>query len=386
MPLPCRLSALCALLAGLSWLATGCSPEAGPPAEPPPTVVDSHVIQAGNGAAITRLSGRITAAERTALSFEIPGELDRLPVEVGERFAAGEVLAELDAARYRLVADQRRAERREAEAVQREKRQDYRRQASLADKGYVSETRLDAARAALDTAESRLASARAALALAERDLALTRLAAPFDGSVSRRRAEPAERVAAGQPVLEVISDREGFEVETSVPETLVDTLAPGSTHRVILPALGGAESAATLRHLGTQPRSSNDYPVILGVDAPPPGLRSGMTAQVELSLAPRARDGEGAAPLPVPMTALVFEGDDAGEGEDGGGRQGAHVLRITDALTLERVAVEVVRLGEGRASVRGALAPGERIVARGVEFVRPGQTVSLLGHGPERYH
>lgn len=107
-----------------------------------------------------------------------------------------------------------------------------------------------------------------------------------------------------------------------------------------------------------------------------------MTARVELSLDPRATEGDGA--LPVPMTALVFEQEDAGE--DGDGRRGAHVLRITDALTLERVAVEVVRLGEGQASVRGALAPGERIVARGVEFVRPGQTVSLLGHGPERYH
>lgn len=56
--------------------------------------------------------------------------------------------------------------------------------------------------------------------------------------MSRRRAEPAERVVAGQPVLEVISDREGFEVETSVPETLVDALALGSTHRILLPALG----------------------------------------------------------------------------------------------------------------------------------------------------
>lgn len=384
MPLPRRLSAPFVLLAGLSWLATGCSPEAGPPAEPPPTVVDSHVIEAGNGAAITRLSGRVKAAERTALSFEIPGELNRLKVDVGERFTAGDVLAELDATRYRLVADQRRAERQEAEAVLREKRQDFRRQARLADKGYVSETRLDAARAALGTAESRLASARAALALAERDLTLTRLAAPFDGSVSRRRAEPAERVAASQPVLEVISDREGFEVETSVPETLVDALAPGSTHRVILPALGNAESAATLRHLGTQPRSSNDYPVILGVDAPPPGLRSGMTARVELSLDERETESDGAPPLPVPMTALAF--DLEREGGDGDGRRRAHVLRITEDLTLERVAVEVVTMGEGRASVRGALAPGQRIVARGVEFVRPGQTVSLLGHGPERYH
>lgn len=373
MPFPPRLPALCVLLAGLTVLATGCSPEAGPPADPPPRVVDSHLIQAGDGATVTRLSGRVMAAERTSLSFEIPGEIRRLSVDVGERFTAGEVLAELDDARYRLVARQRRAEQREAEAVLTEKREDYRRQASLAEKGYVSETRLDAARAALGTAESRQASAQAALEIAERDLTLTRLSAPFDGSVSRRHAEPSERVGTSQPILEVISDREGFEVETSVPETLVDALEAGSTHRVLLPALGDAESAATLRHLGTQPRSSNDYPVILGVDTPPPGLRSGMTARVELSLAEAGR--ERPPLLPVPMTALVFDG----EGE-------AHVLRITGDRRLERVAVEVAAMADGRATVRGPLAPGERIVARGAEFVRPGQTVSLLGHGPARYH
>ncbi|UYG07382.1 efflux RND transporter periplasmic adaptor subunit [Halomonas sp. M4R1S46] len=366
-----RLSALWGMLAVLSWLATGCSPEAGPPSEPPPTVVDSHVIQAGNGTAITRLSGRVKAAERTSLSFEIPGEIRRLTVDVGERFAAGEVLAALDDERYRLVARQRRAELREAEAVLREKRQDYRRQASLAEKGYVSETRLDAARAAMGTAESRHASAEAARELAERDLTLTALEAPFDGSVSRRHAEPAERVGASQPILEVISDREGFEVETSVPETLVGALEEGSRHEVIVPALGGAASPATLRHLGTQPRSSNDYPVILAVDAPPAGLRSGMTAQVALSLAEPDAD----ATLPVPLTALVYTGEDR-----------AHVLRITEASRLERVEIEVVAIDDGRALVRGDLAAGERIVARGAEFVGAGQAVSLLGEGPERYN
>lgn len=379
--MPLRLFSPAAIAAlALPWLLTGCSPEAGPPTEPPPTVVDSHVIQAGNGATVTRLSGRVEAAERTSLSFEIAGEIRRLDVEVGERFAAGDLLAELDPARYRLAADQRRAELQEAEAVLREKRQDYRRHVRLAEQDYVSETRLDAARAARETAESRRSLAQAALALAERDLAQTALRAPFDGSVSRRRAEPAERVGAGQSVLEAISDRAGFEVETSVPETLVGALAEGSTHRVILPALGGAASPATLRHLGTQPSSANDYPVLLGVDAPPAGLRSGMTARVELSLAPGARSGGNA--LPVPMTALVFED----QGEDGDGRQSAHVLRITEDLTLEGVTVEVVALEDGRARVRGDLAPGERIVARGAEFVRPGQAVRLLGHGPERYH
>ncbi|MDR5865196.1 efflux RND transporter periplasmic adaptor subunit [Halomonas koreensis] len=370
--LPTRRPSIAALLAiGLMVLPlSGCSPEAEPP-EAPPTVVDSHVIRGDNGMAPTRLSGRVKAAERTALSFEIPGEIRRLPLDVGDGFSAGQPLATLVEDRYRLVADQRRAERREAEAVLREKRQDYRRQASLAEKGYVSDTRLDAARAALDTAESRLARTRAAQALAERDLRLTTLAAPFDGSVSRRRVEPSERVGAGQPVLEVISDREGFEVETSVPETLVGALEEGARHRVILPALGGAGTPATLRHLGTQPRSSNNYPVILALDAPPEGIRSGMTARVALSLA--APDGDAA--LPVPLTALVHDGEGA-----------AHVLRIGDDRRLERVAVEVVSLDDGLARVHGALAPGERIVARGAEFVSAGQRVALLGEGPERYN
>ncbi len=358
------------LLVGLALLSAGCSPEAPPP-EPPPRVVASHVIQANGGDGVTRLSGRVKAAERTALSFEIPGEIKTLPVDVGDTFAAGATLATLEDTRYRLVVQQRRAALQEAEATLAEKRQDYRRQASLAEQGYVSDTRLDTARAALDTAESRRASAQAAVALAERDLHLTTLRAPYAGSVSRRQAEPAERVAANQTVLEVISDREGFEVETSVPETLVGSLKEGSLHEIQLPALGGASSPATLRRLGTQPRSSNDYPVILAVDDPPAGLRSGMTAHVALSLP--ATDGD--AGLPVPLTALVQDGKDS-----------SHVLRIDDDHRLERVDVEVLRLENGQARVRGALAPGERIVARGAEFVSAGQAVSLLGEGPERYN
>ncbi len=269
------------------------------------------------------------------------------------------------------MAQQRRAEAREAEASLIEKRQDYQRQSSLAEKGYVSDTQLDTARAGLDTAESRHASAVAALELAERDLAQTTLTAPFDGSVSARQAEPSERVAANQAILEVISDREGFEVETSVPETLIDALSTGSNHKVSFPALGGITRRPRSPSC-TQPRSSNNYPVILALDEPPKGIRAGMTAEVELSLAGSARD---ASVLPIPLTALVYDDD-----------QRTHVLRIDEDERLESVEVAVVDIGEGHAKVRGELAPGDRIVARGTEFVDPGQTVSLLGQGPERYN
>ncbi|GAA0563700.1 efflux RND transporter periplasmic adaptor subunit [Halomonas salifodinae] len=366
-PSPHRLAVTAAL--ALLWLLAGCSPEAAPPGDSP-RVVDSHLLEPGNGATISHLSGRVRAAERSTLSFELPGRVSFLRVEAGDRIRAGEPLARLEAERYQLVAEQRRAELREAEALLEEKRQDYRRHAQLAERDYVSANQLESVRAALASAESRQATAAAALALAERDLALTTLEAPFDGSVSQRQVEPGERVAANQPILEILSDREGFEVETRIPETMVGALAVGSRHEVTLPALGNHTLPATLRHLGTQPRSSNDYPLILSLESPPPGLRSGMTAQVALTLGP----GSEVPGLPVPLTALVYA--DAT----------AHVLRIDGEARLERVAVEVLDIGDGWARVRGDLAPGQRIVARGAEFVRAGQRVSLLGESPERYH
>lgn len=371
MPRAYRPLSLVTLLFGLALQLGGCSPETSSTTEIP-TVVDSHEIQAANGPDITRLSGRVQAAEHTTLSFEIAGQIEHIAVDVGDRFDAGAPLATLDDERYRLVARQRRAEVREAEASLIEKRQDFRRQSSLAEKGYVSDTQLDTARAGLDTAESRHASAVAAREIATRDLSQTTLNAPFEGSVSARQAEPSERVAANQAILEVISDREGFEVETSVPETLVGDLSTGSPHSVSLPALGGATTPATLTRLGTQPRSSNDYPVTLSLDEPPEGVRAGMTAEIALSLADASQD---ASVLPIPLTALVH--DD---------KQHAHVLRIGDGGRLESVDVTVIDIGEERAKVRGELAPGERIVARGAEFVEPGQVVSLLGQGPERYN
>ncbi|GGX94578.1 hemolysin D [Litchfieldella qijiaojingensis] len=362
------------LLGYLALLATGCTAESE---EPPKLarVVDTYVVQPANGLSITTFSGRIQAAEKTSLSFEISGKIERMAVEVGDRFTAGDILAELDEARYQLIVNQRRAEENEARAQRQEKRQDYTRQASLREKGFVSQAHLDAAKAALDTAESQFASAVAARELAERDLRMTTLRAPFDGSVSQRHVEPSERVGANQPVVEVISERDGFEMHTSVPETLVSAIPPGSTHRVIVPALSEASIPATIRHLGTQPQSSNNYPVVLTLDEAPPGLRSGMTAQVELSIHKPQATGAQASQWHIPLTALVYDT-----------KGSAHVLRVTDAMRLERVAVEVASVDDGVAAIRGELASGERIVARGAEFVSEGETVSLLGQGPERYN
>lgn len=360
---------------GIGLLAACTPPEDSRVQREAPRVVDTARVLPAAGFSRANFSGRVVAAERTSLSFEIPGEIRQVVVDVGDSFESGDSLAVLEDTRYQLVHDRAVAAEREAEARLVEARLAFSRQRQLREKGFSSQSNFDAVKASMDSARSRHASAVADQSLAARDLELTELRAPFAGSVSQRHVEPSERVSTNQTVLEVISDREGYEVETSVPESLVGGLRVGSTQTITIPALEGEALSGTIKHLGTQPLSSNNYPVVLAIREPPAALRSGMTAQVHLDV--RSPDGTSAeSPLVrVPLTALVH-GSDAG----------VHVLRLDSEQRLEKVHLEVVEVQDRMALVSGELRPEDLVVARGAEFVAPGEAVVILGQGPERYN
>ncbi|ENO16553.1 efflux RND transporter periplasmic adaptor subunit [Marinobacter nanhaiticus D15-8W] len=362
----------------LALFIAGCSSSTGADSEEEkPRVVDAATVLPANGSSEITLSGRVKAAEQTELSFEISGKIERLTVDVGDNVEAGETLAVLEDARYQLEYDRAVATEQEAKAALDEARLAYNRQNSLREKGYTSQSQLDSAEASLESARSRYESAVASRRLAARDLRLTELKAPFSGSISQRHVEPAERVSPNQAVLDVISDRDGFEVETSVAENLVGHLNAKSLHTITIPALGGEPVPASIKHIGTQPQSSNNYPIILALEEPVGGLRSGMTAQVHLDIAAGDMQTleEGDSAVRVPLTALVYDT-----------REQAHVLRLDEDNRLERIELDVLAVSEQIAAVAGALSPGDRIVARGAEFVSEGQKVSVMGQGPERYN
>lgn len=360
---------LCALL-GMGL--TACSDGDSQLPQSPPRLVDAAEVKAANGASVVSLSGRVRAVERTVLSFEVGGEISALHVDVGDAVEQGQILASLNDERYQLVLSQAEAQAAEAQAALTEKELDYDRLNELQGQGFVSKANLDTAKAALETAQSRYRSAQASVNIAERDVALTQLKAPFSGSISERLAQPAQRVGPNEPVLEAISERGGFEVYTHVPEALVGKLQRGSKQQVLIPALSQDKLTATIEHIGTRPESSNNYPVVLALESQDAELRAGMTAQTLLS--PRSGKHSQGSVL-VPLTALVH-----------GEQNTVHVLRINASQVLEQVEVTIIEPRVKVAEVSGDLAAGDFIVARGAEFVSPGETVEIMGQGPERFN
>ena len=341
---------------------------------PPPRPIDWTVAEPFQPMAVRTLVGVVQSSQRAPMSFDVAGQIDHIAVEIGDRFDAGATLATLDPRNFRLTLEERQGELAENEALLREAQSDFERQRSLFRQGWVSGAGFDAAEAALGTAESRVEMQRARVALAEEDLADTVIRAPYAGRVARRPAEPSQRVAAGETVLEIQGEN-GLEIVADVPETLVDRLEIGTIHRVSFPVRPDLDVRGTLSEIGTEATSRNAFPVTLVLDAPAGSVRPGTTAEIRFELPVGSAVAASSDLVAIPVTAFL-----AGEGD-------TTVAFVYDTATgtVARHEIVIADVTGDRAVVADGLVPGDIVAARGLAFLRDGQAVLRLGVGVARY-
>ena len=186
----------------------GCDKKA--PASATPEAARPALIQevgAADAAAKPRFPGRLRAAKRAELSFNVPGFVTEFGLTEGSRVRAGQVVARLDDAVFkaRVNAAQSEFDRAKTDLER------YQR---------LWETEFAVARSEVDDRRSRLEAARTNLAAAQQDLSDTVIKAPFAGVVTRRRLETFASVQAKQPIAE-LQDLDSLEVVIHVPQRLL---------------------------------------------------------------------------------------------------------------------------------------------------------------------
>ncbi|MBI4913542.1 MAG: efflux RND transporter periplasmic adaptor subunit [Acidobacteria bacterium] len=175
------------------------SSPAGPPSTPP-----------------LRAEGRVTAypGEDVTLGTDLGGTLLPGLAEEGAAIRRGQVLARIDARRDEAARREAEARLREAEADIAFLRKEAARQASLHREGVASRQALEQTQTQLDLALARRGAAEATRDRLEVTLSRLALAAPFDGVVLSRLAQPGETVPPGAQVLRVARlDRTRVEAE-----------------------------------------------------------------------------------------------------------------------------------------------------------------------------
>lgn len=306
-----------------------------------------------------RYPGKVQAADRVQMSFEVAGAIADLPVKAGQRVRKGEVLARLDPRDFQNTLNAKKA-------VEDERRINSERIREALSKGASTPTELDQAVATykVATAES---------AIAKKALEDTILRAPFDGMIAYTLVRQYQKVAPKEAILSLQAPS-GLEIVIHLPEQVVALTAAEEEGRSITASfdfLPGREFPMTVKEYATEADpATQTYAVTLAMPAPKDmTILPGMSATVTVATRPILT--EKAEGFLLPLTAVPVDG----RGQFHiwlveGTNDGPYTVRRQD-VTVGPMTKEYVVVTKGAAS-------RQRIATAGVHLLENGQQVRLL--------
>ncbi|QPF75408.1 efflux RND transporter periplasmic adaptor subunit [Roseateles sp. DAIF2] len=341
------LAAAAVLTFGLSGCGQTAAPEAGK--TPPRTVLVASALPAA--ATGPEFIGEVRAAQRAELAFALPGLVDQVLVEAGDRVRRGQLLATLEAAPGQAQLNAAQAEIQRLQAGLDEARRKQERLRAARERKAASEAEWTAAQTELGMAEAALAAARAQREGQAWNRARAELRAPFDGVVASRQLEIGQAVGSGLPVIAI--DGAGRELWVTLPAGL-PALAVGQRARLATPQ---GELDSRLLRLGSRLEAGGAQRAVLAL---PEQWRVGDTLAVRL-LPGQARP----ASVQIPLRAVQGAAD-----------QAASVFRLkADGRTVEQVAVGLGATRGEQVEVLAGLQAGDRVVVAGGHSLAAGALV-----------
>lgn len=178
------------------------------------------------------LTGTLKPWRDADVGFETPGRLVRVSVAVGDRVAAGQVLAVLDASRAAAQVGQAESQVAAAEANLALAVDNAKRTEALAASKSIPEAQAEQSRQQVALARAQLEGARASTRLAKSGAGLNSISAPFAGIVTKAPTGIGSVVNAGVPLVH-LEDTSRFRLSATVGEEEVPLIAVGAPVKIL---------------------------------------------------------------------------------------------------------------------------------------------------------
>jgi RND family efflux transporter MFP subunit len=343
-----------------SAILTGCNEEpqtAVPEVRPVRTVT----VEETKSAVPVVLTGRIQALDEASLGFRISGRMIERAINVGDRFQAGQLLARLEPHNELNALRSTKANLAAAQAKLTQVSNHFDRQQTLLSQGWTTRANFDQAKREMQTAEAQVESAEAQLEAAHDQVSFTELKADAEGVVTAVGAEPGEVVQAGQMIVR-LARQGGRDAVFDVPAQVLRSAPNDPLINVRLTDDATVSTTGRVREVAPQADPvTRTFQVKVGLSDPPEAMRLGatVTGTVQMDAVPV---------IEIPASALTkFNGDPA--------------VWVVDPTTLTVATrnVEVLRFDPATVTVSQGLDKGDVVVTAGVQALRPGQKVRLLG-------
>ena len=328
----------------------------------PPVTVQTLVEQTVTKQ--VRVNGTVTSPRSATISASVDGLVAELDVDAGDRVEQGTLLVQLDAELVLLDVAAAEAALSSSEAQLADARRRLREAENLWRDQGIAESEVKTLRAEVSTDQADVLVARSQLSLREALVERHTVRAPFGGVVNSRVTELGEWVNRGDGLVELVAT-ENLRFDFPVSQEHFAAIQGNTRVEITLDAIPGTTlQGKVLTAVPVQSADTRTF--MLRVKAPAAidlPLTPGMSAGATLYL------GAGHTAVVIPRDALLRKPDG-----------GISVWILDDSGDEPVVRERSVRIGVDMGQLveaRSGVAAGERVVTRGNEALRDGQTVQL---------
>ena len=317
----------------------------------PPAVVSvataKDVVMAPN----TTLPGTVVSLRDAVIAAETSGKITSVAL-VGDSVQQGDILANIDQRNAQQRLAQSKAELARLESLHQYHKNYFARVNVDDERLGIPEIGVAELRSNMETAQADVARAKSELIAAKTDLERTTIKAPFSGRVVSQSIQPGEFAQTGSPIVRLV-DTQSLEVSAQVPAALVQPLAAGTA----LDVTGfGKTVIAQLRALvpvGDEISRTMEVRIKL----PNADFLVGSPVRVTLPTA------EPKQVLAIPRDAIILRPNSQ------------YVFVVDEQNKAHRQEVELGFAQEDLIEVIGDLTTGDKVIVRGGERLRDGQSV-----------
>jgi RND family efflux transporter MFP subunit len=382
---------------------TSCVRETQAASEPSVVPVQVRTPAVVERAESVTASGSVEGSETADVAFLVAGKVARVLVEEGQQVSKGQLLAEIEPTDYRNAFNAATAQKEAALSVEQKadaglRKQEleqaridydrwadeYKRMKFLVERKSLPPNDFQKIEAAYNASKERYEMAQEGTRKEDRATATaqvhaadaqaseegkrlndTRLLAPISGSISMRRVDPGQTVAAGMAVFSIV-DLNPVKVRVGVPEAEIGKVHQGATAEISVPSLDGRRFAGKVGIIGVAAEpTSRTYTVKILVPNPGPVLLAGMVAEARILGPAKIKS------LTIPGEAVVPD------------PQGAPNVFVycADRNRVYGRRVEVGSPVGSEVEIRSGLSASEQVVVAGQQKVREGSLVQIAGGG-----
>jgi RND family efflux transporter MFP subunit len=297
------------------------------------------------------LPGTVVSLNDSQLASEVEGRVSWV-AEVGTVVPAGGVVARIDSSLMELQAKSDKANADRLAAQLRFDQVQAKRMENLLSLSAIAKSARDQAVTTRDSDAAALAQAQATLARSRYEFSHSEIRAPFAGRVVARLINLGEYATAGKPIVRLV-DIGDMEVSVQTPIDIARFLREGAGVHV---EIEGRPIDARVRAVVLVGEIASRT---VEVRIPVP-QNAGLVGDAAKVFVPADEPHDVIA---VPRDALVLREDST------------YVFKVNGKSVADRVAVETGAEEGGLLEVKGAIAPGDRVIIRGAERLESGQKV-----------